>query len=27
MADLIFLALGVGLFAAFSGFAMALRRV
>jgi len=27
MADLIFLALGMGLFAAFAGFAMALRRV
>jgi len=27
MADLIFLALGAGLFAAFAGFAMALRRV
>jgi len=27
MADLIFLALGVGLFAVFAGFAMALRRV
>jgi len=27
MADLIFLAMGVGLFAAFAGFAMALRRV